>query len=83
MNPAALILVFVSCWSIAVVGAYLMVVGLGNLRDHRLASRPPDMGGPLLFFRRRLFLVWDVFLVLLGALLAVSSMLFLYTMVYG
>lgn len=83
MSPAALILVFVSCWSIAVVGAYLMVMGLGNLREHRLASRPPGVGSPLLFLRQRLFLLWDLFLLLMGTLLAASAMLFLYIMVYG
>ncbi len=83
MDPAALILVFISFWSIAVVGGYLVVVGLGNLRDNRLDSRPPVTHGPFLYLRRRLSLIWDVFLLALGTLLAVSAMLFLYMVVYG
>lgn len=83
MDPAALILVFISFWSIAVVGGYLVVVGLGNLRDNRLDSRPPVTHGPFLHLRRRLSLIRDVFLLALGTLLAVSAMLFLYMVVYG
>lgn len=83
MDPAALILVFISFWSIAVVGGYLVVVGVGNLRDNHLDSRPPVTHGSFLHLRRRLSLIWDVFLLALGTLLAVSAMLFLYMVVYG
>lgn len=83
MDPAVLILVFISLWSIAVVGGYLVVVGLGNLRDNRLDGRPPVTHGPILHLPRRLSLIWDVFLLALGTLLAVSAMLFLYMVVYG
>ncbi len=82
MNPAALILAYISFWSIIAVGVYLSVVGLDNLRRHDLASRAPG-GRSYLFLLRRLFQIWDSVLVLLGALLAVSGVLFLYMVVYG
>lgn len=83
MSPAALILAFVSCWSIAVVGGYLAVIGLGNVRRHLLVSQPPAARRVDLPLQRRLFLLWDVFLLLLGSLLMVMGMVFLYTVVYG
>ncbi len=83
MEPGAFILAFISFWSIAVVGGYLMVVGLSNLPRHGLVSRPPAASHLLLLLRQRLFLLWDVFLLLIGALLAASGMFFLYMVVYG
>lgn len=83
MNPAALILAFISCWSIAVVGGYLAVTGLGNVRRHSLSSQPPAARRAHLLLQRRLFVFWDVFLLLLGSLLMVMGMVFLYMMVYG
>jgi hypothetical protein len=83
LDPAALIVVFISFWSIAVVGGYLAVVGLGNLRDNHLDSQPSVTHGPLLHLRRRLSLVWDVFLLALGTLLMVGAMVLFYLLVYG
>lgn len=83
MHPAALILAFISCWSIAVVGGYLAVVGLGNLRRHNLASQPPAARRAYLPLQRQLFVFWDVFLLLLGGLLMATGMVILYMLVYG
>ncbi len=83
MNPAALIVAYVSSWSIAVVGGYLAVVGLTNLRRHTLASQPPAARPAYLPQRRQLFVFWDIFLLLLGGLLMATGMVILYTLVYG
>lgn len=82
MNPAALILAYVSFWSIMAVGVYLMVVALSNLRGQHLDSRASTARGPLLLLRR-LARLWDVLLLLLGAVLAASGMFFLYMVAYG
>lgn len=82
MNPAAVILAFFSCWSIAVVGGYLAVVGLGNLRRYRLVSQPPADRRVLLFLQRQLFLFWGVSLLLLGGLLMTTGMVIFYMLVY-
>jgi len=83
LSPAALILAFISCWSIAVVGGYLAVAGLGNVRRHSLASQPRAARRARPLVHRHLFLFWDVFLLLLGSLLMVMGMVFLYMLVYG
>ena len=82
MNAAAVILVFISFWSITAVGVYLAVVGLDNLGRHDLASRGPAARGYVSIVRR-LSPVWDAVLLLLGALLAASGVLFLYMVAYG
>jgi len=83
LSPAAVILAFISCWSIAVVGGYLAVVGLGNLRRHGLASEPPAARRVQLIMQRQLYVFWDVFLLLLGGLMMATGMLIFYTLVYG
>lgn len=82
MNPAALILAYVSFWSIMAAGVYLVVVALGNLRGHRLLNQAPSPRGPFLLLRR-LSRLWDILLLLLGGLLAASGMFFLYMVAYG
>lgn len=83
MSPAVLILAFVSCWSIAVVGGYLALVGLGNLRRHHLVSEPPMARRAHILLRRPLFVFWDVLLLLLGSLQMAVGMVFFYMLFYG
>lgn len=86
MQPGAFILAFISCWLIAVLGGYLAVVGLSNVRRYRVASQPSHPHAerrhdPLL--QRGLLVFWDAFLLMVGGLLMVSGMVFLYLLVYG
>jgi hypothetical protein len=83
MAPGALIVAFLSFWSIMVVGVYLTVTALGNLRDHRIASHPLGARGPLFQIRYRLLQSRDVCLLFLGILLAGSGIVFLYLVAYG
>ncbi len=82
MSPWVLILDFIPCWAIAVVGGYLSVVGLGNVRRHRLASQPTAAPRVHLLLQRSLLVVWDAFLLLLGSLLMVGGMVLFYLLVY-
>ena len=83
MQPAAFILAFIACWSIAVLGGYLAVAGLVNLRRHALAGLPPAARRAHFPLQRQLFVLCDVFLLLLGGLLMAAGMVILYTLVYG
>jgi hypothetical protein len=83
LQPAVLIPAFISCWSIAVLGGFFAVVGIGNLRRHHLASEPPVARRGHFPLQRQLFLMWDAFLVMLGGLLMAAGMIILYTLVYG
>ncbi len=83
MQPAAFVLAFISCWSIAVLGGFFAVLGLGNMRRHHLASHPVVTRRGHFPLQRQLFMVWDVALVLLGGALMVAGMVILYTLVFG
>ncbi len=83
MQSGAFILAFIECWLIAVLGGYLVVVGLGNLRRHHLASQLPVARRGHFPLLRQLFLMRDVVLLLLGALLMPAGMVIFYTLVYG
>ena len=83
MSPAVFILAFIACWSIAVIGGYLAIVGLGNVQRHRLASQPSPARRAHLTLQRGLFVFWDAFLLLLGSVLMVTGMVLLYLVVYG
>ncbi len=78
MNAQAMVLVFISFWSISAVGVYLAVVGLDNLDRHSVSN-----GARRALFPRLLLQAWDGAVLLMGGLLAVSGMLFLYMVVYG
>ncbi len=80
MHPGALIAAFISFWSISAVGVYLIVAGLSDLGHQGSATHP---GGILFFLRQRLFQSWDIFLLLLGTLLAGLGVFFLYMVAYG
>jgi hypothetical protein len=82
MNPEALIVAFISFWSVAAVGIYLAVVGIDNLQRHYRQLRGAGSSGQTLL-RRWLFDAWDAAVVTLGVVLFVSGMLFLYMVVYG
>jgi hypothetical protein len=86
LSPPLFILSFIGCWLVAVAGGYLAVVGLSNVRRDRLVSQPSHPHAvrrhdPLL--QRGLLVFWDAFLLMLGGLLMVSGMVFLYLLVYG
>ncbi len=83
MQLAAFILAFVSCWSIAVLGGFLAVLGLGNIRRHHFASQPAVARHGHFPLQQQLFLMWDVVLVLSGGLLMAAGMVIFYTLVYG
>ncbi len=83
MQPAAFILAFIACWSIAVLGGYLAVVGLGNLHRHVLVGLPAAAHRAYFPLQRQLFVLCDVFLLLLGGLLMVAGMVIYYTLMYG
>lgn len=83
MQPGSLIPAFIQGWLIAVLGGYLAIVGLGNLRRHYAASQPAIARRGHFFLRRQLFLMRDIFLLLLGVLLMPAGMVVFYTLVYG
>lgn len=83
MNPESLILVFISFWSISAVGAYLAVVGVDNLQRRYRQGRGPGTPMRDLMVKRLLFEAWDTAVLLLGFVLIVSGVLFLYVVVYG
>lgn len=83
MQPGALIPAFIQGWLIAVLGGYLAVVGLGNLRRRHAASQPTVAGRGHFPLQRQLFLMRDVFLLLLGVLMMPAGMVIFYTLVYG
>lgn len=83
MQPAAFILAFIACWSIAVLGGYLAVAGLGNLHRHAFVGLPAAARRAYFPLQRQLFVLWDVFLLLLGGLLMVAGMVIFYTLVFG
>ena len=82
MNPAALVIAFISFWSVTAVGVYLAVVGIDNLQRHYRQVRGAGVAGRTLM-RRWLFDAWDAVVLMLGLLLFVSGILFLYMVVYG
>jgi hypothetical protein len=83
LSPAVLILAFVSCWSIAVVGGYLALVGVSNLRHEHLVSQPPVARRAHILLQRPLFVLWGVLLLLLGGLQMTVGMVFFYTLFYS
>ena len=83
MQPIAFIIAFIACWSIAVLGGYLSVAGLGNLHRHVLVGLPAAARRAHFPLQRQLFVLWDVFLLLLGGLLMVAGMVIFYTLVFG
>lgn len=83
MHPGALVVVFLSFWSITLVGVYLMVLALSNLQQQHSASQLAVSQGFVLIVRQRLFQFISLLLLLLGAALTGSGILFLYMVVYG
>jgi hypothetical protein len=83
LQPAAFIIAFIACWSIAVLGGYLAVAGLGNLHRHVLVGLSPAARHAHFPLQRPLFVIWDLFLLLLGGLLMTAGMVIFYTLTYG
>lgn len=82
MAPLALVLVFISLWSISAVGAYLAVVGADNLQRHfRLQRGRPAEARTVA--RWLAFEAVDLGVLALGFLMIGSGVLFLYMVVYG
>lgn len=82
MSVPLFVLAFIGCWSIAVVGGYLAVVGLGNVH-HSFTNQAPANRHAHPLMQRGLLVFWDAFLLLLGGLLMVAGMVLLYLLVYG
>lgn len=82
MSPLDFILTFILCWSIAVSGGYLVVVGLSDVRRHGLASQPPTTRRAVLLLQRGMSAFWRAFLLLLGSVLMVLGMVLLYLLAY-
>lgn len=84
METARFIMSYLSCWSVMLAGAYLAVSGMAGLV--RRLSPEGEAGASRGVFasgRRVLFGLRDLFLLLLGAVVAASAMLLLYDQAFG
>ncbi|MDI6857492.1 MAG: hypothetical protein QME71_04150 [Dehalococcoidia bacterium] len=84
MEAARFIVSYLSCWSVMLAGAYLAVTGMAGLvRRLSPESEASTVRGVLASGWRVLSGLRDLFLLLLGAVVAVSAMLLLYDEVFG
>jgi len=84
LEPARFIVSYLSCWSVMLAGAYLAVSGMAGLA--RGLSPESEGGAPrgvLASGRRVLFGLLGLFLLLLGAVVALSAMALLYDEAFG
>jgi hypothetical protein len=82
MDPKVIAVAFVSFWSLSIVGVYLVVTSLGNLRQRFMpspADAPPRRAGVKTTAR----LAANVFLMMLGLLLVFEGVFFSYFTVFG